>query len=133
MQITITKEDIIKTLGIGIAYPNTPEGMVQALQDYMPAEFTALEPKQVEQPGTKYYDPSLNDHPECVERRVSPLTRFKFDLLEEKASLEVQYEINQDKSIKEWDYVIARDTAKRISIIDNAVMLLNEALEQGKK
>lgn len=80
---------------------------------------------------TKYYDPSINDP--VKERRVSPLTRFKFDLLAEKASLQGKYEINQDKSITEWDYVIARDTAKRINVIDNAVMLLNEALEQGRK
>jgi hypothetical protein len=60
------------------------------------------------------------------ERRVSPLTRFKFDLLSEKAKLSVQWVLSTQEDLYLQSYL-----DKRIKAIDNAVMLLNEALERG--
>lgn len=58
------------------------------------------------------------------ERRVNPLKRFKFDLLVEKAKLETEINLHGSKYP---NFAIVQNS--RIVAIDNAVMLLNEALE----
>lgn len=61
------------------------------------------------------------------DRRISPLKRIKFDLLAEKAKLEVKMKLHSD-----YSYTYHFMLQAQVNMIDQAIELINDQLTLGK-